>query len=116
MEHHNGTGEEVAIINPDADQAGKCVCALRNQRLGLAVALHFNKTQLPWLTNWQHWGKGEYVVGLEPGTNPPIGQTKARKESQLIFIPPGEAKTYEIDMQIIDNENSIHEFLEKTKL
>ena len=116
MEQHDGTGEEVAIINPDENQAGKCVCALLNRKLSLAVALHFKKTQLPWLTNWQHWGKGEYVVGLEPGTNPPIGQSKARKQNQLIFIPPGESKTYEIDLEIIDNENSIHEFLEKTKL
>jgi hypothetical protein len=24
---------------------------------------------MPWLINWQHWGKGEYVTALEPGTN-----------------------------------------------
>lgn len=116
MDQHNGTGEEVAIINPDEYLQGKCVCALLNRKLSLAVALRFNKAELPWLTNWQHWGKGEYVVGLEPGTHPPIGQTKARKQNQLIFIAPGESKSYGVDLEIIDNENSIHEFLEKTKL
>ena len=116
LDQHDGTGEEVAIINPDEDAGGKCACALLNLKLGLAVALHFKKSQLPWLTNWQHWGKGEYVVGLEPGTNPPIGQSKARRQNQLIFLAPGEVKNYEIEMEIIDNENSIHEFLKKTKL
>jgi hypothetical protein len=68
------------------------------------------------LTNWQHWGKGEYVTGLEPGTHPPIGQTKARKQNQLIFLSPGETRDYDIQLEIIDNENSINEFLKKTKL
>lgn len=115
LEQHNGTGEEVAIIDPDADANGNVACGLLNRKLGLAVALYFNKKQLPWLTNWQHWGKGEYVTGIEPGTHPPIGQTKARKQNQLIFIQPGETKHYEIQLEIIDNEKSITEFLKKTK-
>ena len=116
LDKHDGTGEEVAIIDPDEDADGKCVCGLVNQTLGLAVALHFKKKQLPWLTNWQHWGKGEYVTGLEPGTNPPVGQTKARNQKQLTFLSPGEIRDYDIHLEIIDNENSIHEFLKKTKL
>jgi len=70
---------------------------------------------LPWLTNWQHWGKGEYVTGLEPGTNPPIGQTKARNQKQLTFLSPGEIRDYDIHLEIIDNQKSISEFLKKTK-
>ena len=116
MDQHRGTGEEVAIIDPVPQGNGQCVCGLHNSALGIAVALRFRKEQLPWLTNWQHWGKGEYVTGLEPGTNPPIGQTRARKESQLIFLAPGETKSYDIELEIVDNETSIDEFLKKNKL
>ena len=91
------------------------MCGLYNAKLGIALALRFQKEQLPWLTNWQHWGKGEYVTGLEPGTNPPIGQARAMKEGQLIFLAPGAIKSYDIELEIVDNENSIHEFLKKNK-
>ena len=103
LDQHSGSGEEVAIINPTADSSGQCECGLHNAKLGLTVSLRFRKQQLPWLTNWQHWGKGEYVTGLEPGTNPPIGQAKARQTNQLIFLAPGEIKSFDLELEIIDN-------------
>ena len=66
------------IIDPVSDTDGQCTAVFTIAKLGIAVALQFKKEQLPWLTNWQHWGKGEYVTGIEPGTNPPIGQAKAQ--------------------------------------
>ena len=111
MDEHSGAGEEVGFIDPTPDGGGQCVCGLHNSTLDLAVALRFQKEQLPTLTNWQHWGKGEYVTGLEPGTNPPIGQAKARQQKQLIFLQPGESKSYNLDLEVFDNKKSIHEFL-----
>jgi hypothetical protein len=100
LDHHSGSGEEVAIINPTADAAGQCECGLYNAKLGLAIELRFQKEQLPWLTNWQHWGKGEYVTGLEPGTSPPIGQTKARQTNELMFLAPGETKVFDLEFEV----------------
>ena len=80
---HDGPGEEVAFIDIDADESGRCTAGLYNKQINLAVAIRFNKKELPWFTNWQHWGKGEYVTGLEPGTHPPIGQAKARAQNEL---------------------------------
>ncbi|HSB92486.1 MAG TPA: DUF4432 family protein, partial [Flavitalea sp.] len=51
LEAHSGSGEDVGIINIDADQQGISTCGLHNQRLNLAVSLQFKKQQLPWLTN-----------------------------------------------------------------
>ena len=113
LDAHNGSGEEVAFIDIDADIEGKCTCGLHNSRLGLAVALHFNKQQLPWLTNWQHWGRGEYVTGLEPGTHPPIGQAKARAQNTLIQLAPGESRTYNLELEVLTDPEKISEF--KTK-
>lgn len=111
MDEHSGAGEEVGFIDPTPNGEGQCVCGLHNTTLDIAVALRFRKEQLPTLTNWQHWGKGEYVTGLEPGTNPPIGQAKARQQKQLIFLQPGESKSYDLDLEVFDNKKSIHEFL-----
>lgn len=104
---HNGQGEEAAFINVSSDPTGKCRCALYNERLGLAVSLSFQKEQLPWLTNWQHWGRGEYVTGLEPGTNPPIGQRAARAQQQLILLEPGESRDYTLTLDVLDQPEAI---------
>lgn len=116
LSQHSGTGEAVVAIDVVADQSGKCTCGLFNEKLGLAVAMRFNKKQLPWLTNWQHWGKDEYVTGLEPGTNPPIGQAKARKENQLIFLEPGEKRSYDVELDVLEDEPTIKKLLMNTSM
>ena len=110
---HSGTGEEVAMIDIDADNMGWSTCGLYNSNLGLALFLRFKKEQLPWLINWQHWGKGEYVTGLEPSTNTLIGQAKARERNELIFLQPGESRKYEVIIEVLDDQQKIKEFLYK---
>jgi len=83
--------------------------------LGLALALRFNKNQLPRLNNWQHWGEDEYVTGLEPGTNPPTGQAKAREKNALIILKPRQMKTYDLEFSILNEKKSIDEFLKQYK-
>lgn len=112
MEEHSGGGEAVAFINAIADDTGKCTCGIYNEQIGMALTLKFPKKQLPWLINWQHWGKGEYVTALEPATNPPIGQAKAREKNELIFLQPGETRTYDIEIEILDQQDKIKAFLQ----
>lgn len=111
VDDHKGSGEEAAFIDITPDSAGFCVCGLYNPRLTLAVRLKFKKEELPWLTNWQHWGTDEYVTGLEPGTNPPIGQARARELSQLTLLEPGEKKTYHLQIEVLNDEAVINAFL-----
>lgn len=101
LDEHQGTGEEVAFINIEADKFGFCTCGLDNPKIGLSLQLKFKKEQLPCLTNWQHFGKGEYVVGLEPGTNPPIGQSRAKQQNELILLAPGETRKYQLEIQVL---------------
>jgi hypothetical protein len=101
MVEHAGGGEEVGLITPNADKNGISSCGLKNEKLGLSVELTFLKSQLPTLTNWQHWGKGEYVTGLEPGTNWPIGQKQARENNELIFLAPNESKKFEVELKVV---------------
>src|SRR5690606_14852020 len=114
LEDHVGGGEEAAFIDIAADDEGKCCCGIHNPHIGLALSIEFNKAQLPWLTNWQHWGSGEYVVGLEPGTHPPIGQANARKDGSLILLEPHERREYEVVVRIMDQPADVADFLQRT--
>lgn len=111
---HDGSGEEVSFIDILPDESGRCTAGLLNTRINVALAIRFNKKELPWLTNWQHWGKGEYVTGLEPGTNPPIGQAKAREQHELIFLDPGETKSYTLEIEVLNEKSRINQLLRDT--
>lgn len=116
MKEHNGNGEDAAFIDITADPSGTCTCGLYNEQLTLAVVLQFKKSQLPWLINWQHWGEGEYVTGLEPATNPPIGQSKARAQNQLICIAPGESRVYDLDITVLNSKEKIDSLLNELSI
>lgn len=111
MDEHAGFGEDVAFISPQSDKDGNCICGFVNQQIGIGLSIQFNTKQLPWLINWQHWGKGEYVTALEPATNPPIGQAKARKEGTLIELAPGERKVYDLEISVINQPNELKNLL-----
>src|SRR5690606_18471886 len=114
IQAHNGNGEEAAFIDVRSDASGVCHCGIYNERLEMAVSLEFQKEQLPWLTNWQHWGRGEYVCGLEPGTHPPVGQQKARSEGTLLFLQAGETKQYDVVLEVLHKRVDIAKLLDKT--
>ena len=110
LDKHRGTGEACGFIDVEADSNDICKAGLYNKKLNLAVAIKYNKKQLPCLTNWQHWGDEEYVTALEPGTNPPIGQHMAREQKQLIFLEPGESRKYELKISVLTDKIRIKEF------
>ena len=113
MKEHLGSGEEVGLIDIDSDAQGKSVCGIYNSKINLALSMRFFKKQLPWLVNWQHWGSGEYVTGLEPSTHPLSGQAKAREDKKLLFIAPGEKLNYDLEIEVLCKEETIKNFLKE---
>ena len=79
---------------------------LKTENLGLKVEINFKKEQFLHLINWQHWGRNEYVTGIEPATNLPIGQAQARANNELIFLNPHEIKSFDLEMNISENTKS----------
>lgn len=110
---HRGGGEGCGFIDPAAQRDGNCKAAIVNKKLPLAAVVEFNKKQLPCLANWQHWGPGEYVCALEPGTNFPIGQKKARLEKSLQFLKPGQSKQFDVAIRVLDSKQQISDFVSK---
>jgi len=111
---HTGGGEACGFIDVTADRQGRCSVGLHNPKHNLALALHYQKKQLPCLANWQHWGPGEYVTGLEPGTNFPIGRNQAKKDGTLQHLGPGKSKTYEMAFEILTDPKQIKAFVRKS--
>ncbi|MHA8088508.1 aldose 1-epimerase family protein [Aquirufa sp. Wall-65K1] len=104
LDIHLGGGEEVAFIDAATDAQHQVACGLYNEKLGLGVKMSYDKRTLPSLTNWQHWGKDEYVTGIEPGTNPPIGQKAAREEGSLVFLAPRASKRFSVTLEVLDQQ------------
>jgi len=111
LESHRGTGEACGLIDVKPDRRGLCTVGLHNRRLGLALAMRFKKRQLPWVTNWQHWGEGEYVTALEPGTNGPIGRINAQQAGKLRLLRPGQSRSYDLEIRVSDDRREIKALL-----
>lgn len=71
----------------------------------------FKKQQLPVVTNWQHWGMGDYTCALEPGTNNTMGQTAAKKEKTLIYLKPGKSMEFGLRFNILTEAKEISDFM-----
>lgn len=110
-ENFNGVGEACGFIDVFPDFSGMCHIGIYNPTIKILLAIRYNKNQLPCLTNWQHWGYGEYVTGLEPGTNPPIGQNEAKKQGKLMYLEPQDTKTYELEIEILSKQDEIDDFI-----
>lgn len=100
---HYGSKEDVLFINP-SDIDGISHFGIVNNKLPLSLKVSFSNQDLPWLINWQHWGKNEYVTALEPATNPPIGQNEARKNGELKILAPGNRLTYKLHLEFSERD------------
>jgi sugar/nucleoside kinase (ribokinase family) len=110
-EAHRAGGEACGFIDVTPDKNGMCTIGLYNAKLGLVVMTKYKKKQLPCMANWQHWGPGEYVCGLEPATNFPIGQSAARRQKKLIYLAPGKSRTYDLEISVLTKDKEIKQFL-----
>jgi hypothetical protein len=97
--------EQVFYHDMEPNDKGFVTACLYNKNLGengLGAYVRFNKKQLPLMCEWKQVGEGEYVVGLEPSTAYPEGRAQARKDSQIIFLKPGEKKEIEIEVGVVE--------------
>jgi hypothetical protein len=58
-------------------------------------------------------GEGIYVVGMEPGTNRGDGRSLERKEGRLIFLKPGETRSYHLEIGVLAGQEGIAAFENK---
>jgi len=85
-----GFAEQVLYHDLPEDADGNCAIIIANPDFGANVRLSFRKAELPYLVQWRMPGRGEYVMGLEPGNCEPVGQVAFGKTDRLRRIEPGQ--------------------------
>ena len=81
------------------DSVEKSWARLENKKLGMYSEISYDNQNLPYLIEWKQMGEGDYVVGIEPGTNPPEGRKTERENKRLRFIEAGETKEFDLTIK-----------------
>jgi len=109
-----GFKEKVYIHDIESDSKGFSNIAIVNKKFnknkGIGIYIKFNKNNLPLLNEWKMMGIGEYVVGLSPANCTPRGRDFERRTGGLKFLNPGERLNYNIEVGILNSNDSINEF------
>ncbi len=69
-------------------------------KINTELSINYNISELPYFTEWKMMGKGEYVLGLEPGNCTPDGRDVMRKEGKLRFLDAGEETSQTITIKL----------------
>ena len=78
------------------DRKGMCAYEVVNAKLGAGVRVRYNGQALPFFCEWQMFGKGEYVLGLEPSNLFMDGPAPGEKGCAAPVLGPGESAEYEL--------------------
>jgi hypothetical protein len=106
-----GYREQVFYHTPEADREGYAEVRLVNRRFnwgrGLGVRLRFRVDELPCLNEWKMMQPGNYVCGLEPGTNWVGGRAVERTENRLRLLDPGASAHFGLDIAVLASQAEI---------
>ena len=102
--------DEVFVHRPLADRQGNVHVALINDRIELGIYWKFNKREIPFVNQWQHFHKGTYVTGIEPGNASMLGRAWNRKHGYLQTIAPGEVREFNLEIGVLDGSKEIRAF------
>lgn len=75
-----------------------------NEKLRIFSEVSYDTKNLPYLIEWKQMGEGDYVVGIEPGTNPPEGRKVEREKGRLRYIEAGETKQFDVTIKFGETE------------
>jgi Domain of unknown function (DUF4432) len=105
----SGYVEQVYFYDLTENQAHQTLVALRNASGDKAVALRFNRAQLPCFTQWKNTAAlaDGYVTGLEPGTNYPNRKRFEREKGRVIRVEPGKGYRCELTFEICDSREQV---------
>lgn len=96
--------EQVFFHSLKPDDNGRCSIRLENPALGIGTYLHYDKTNLPILTQWKSLRSGEYVLGIEPGNSYISGMENEKKNGRVDTIKPFSTKTFDMVLGFYDIE------------
>jgi hypothetical protein len=104
-----GFPEQVYLYDLLADTRGHTLALLVTPNGDRAVALRFNRQELPCFTVWKNTGAIEdgYVTGLEPATNYPNFKRFERQQGRVPALPPGGRWECRWMLEVADNAAAV---------
>ncbi len=86
-----GYAEQNYAFDPVADAKGHTLAVLANASRNRALALRYNRNELPCFTVWKNTQALEdgYCTGIEPGTSYPNFRTYERQQGRVKLLAPG---------------------------
>ncbi len=97
-----GFVEQVYWLEAAAREDGNTLALLKSPDPARAVAVRFNRRQLPCLTLWKNTAalQDGYVTGIEPGTDYPNSRPFERDKGRLATLGPGESFHCRVGIEI----------------
>ena len=102
--------DDVYVHRPRADRRGQVHVGLLNDRLGLGLYWKFPRQEIPLVTQWQHFHKGTYVTGIEPGNCSPLGRAWNRDNGTLEHLAPGAVREFHMEIGVLDGAREMRAF------
>jgi len=88
---------------------------IHNEKLGLAVVVHYMESELPILCEWKCMMAGDYAVGLEPSVAGFWGIRHAVENGLARFLKPGESQTFNLRVEVLDSRGAIEAYASMCK-
>lgn len=97
--------EECCYYYDTIEKDGYAHAGIYNGDIGKGIVMCYDKSTLPYFTEWKMMGKRDYVLGLEPGNCTPDGRDVLRKKGMLKFLQPEESCTTSITFKFVTDKN-----------
>ncbi|MDQ4078755.1 MAG: aldose 1-epimerase family protein, partial [Chloroflexota bacterium] len=109
-----GFEEQVFYHTPMAVEDGYAQAALVNRAFdngqGLGGYVRWRLQELPRMIQWKMMGQGTYACALEPTTNWGAGRAEERAAGRLMYLEPGEARHYKVEIGVLTSQEEIERF------
>jgi hypothetical protein len=106
-----GFVEQAYEIFPRPAADGTVTITLANRRFaggrGLGLYVRYHAAEMPHCILWRMLGEGDYVVGIEPCTNPVTPRAEQRAAGKITFLAPGERRTYHLTIGVLAENETI---------
>jgi hypothetical protein len=102
-----GFVEQVYVHELVADDSGRMVAAVVNERLEFGIQVEWSAREFPHFFEWLHLREGAYAVGLEPSTHAIGGSIAARADGSMTWLGAGESRSYHTVFRVLDGSASV---------
>ncbi len=96
--------EQVFQHRMASDAQGETFAALVNDKLGIGMAIYWNVSVLPYMTQWKSFASGDYAMAVEP-TNTGF-EGRAKPGDTLL---PMQEKSFQLRFVVLEDGNSIRQ-------